>query len=283
MPTQALAALLRRFTLLAAMTLVASLIAAWLVGVSPGSQVDAVAMDSRMSDASIQTLRAERDPQAWLRRLLSGDLGESSAYGRPVAELILERVHGTAALVAAGLAGGWGAALAVLLASLAVRSAKFDAALAVLTGTTLSQPAAMLALLCLYLDWPGAVAIATLLFPQIYAYLRNVVDRIFDEPHVLAAFSRGVRRRTVIWRHVLLRAMPTALSLLGVSASIAIGAAVPVEVICDLPGVGQLICEAALSRDLPLIVALTAVVAFVTISANFLADAASAFVGTEAK
>ncbi len=283
MPTQTLAALFRRFSLLVVMTLGASLVAAWLVGMSPGSQVDAITMDTRLNDSSVRTLLTERDPQAWLGRLLSGDLGESSAYGRPVTELLSERVYGTAALVATGLAGAWGVALAVLLASLAIRSAKFDTALAALTGTALSQPAAMLALLCLYLDWPGAIAIATLLFPQIYAYLRNVVDRILDEPHVLAAFSRGVRRRSVLWRHVLLRAVPTTLSLLGVSASLAIGAAVPVEVICDLPGLGQLIWEAALSRDLPLIVALTAVVAFVTISANFLADAASAFVETGAK
>jgi peptide/nickel transport system permease protein len=147
--------------------------------------------------------------------------------------------------------------------------------LAGLSGATISQPAALLALLCLHADLPGAVAIGVLLFPQVFAYLRNLTDRILDEPHVLAARARGVPRIVVIARHVLLRAAPTALSLFGISVSISLGAAVPVEVICDLPGVGQLLWEAALSRDIPLIVTLTAVVAFVTISANFAAEALS--------
>jgi peptide/nickel transport system permease protein len=153
--------------------------------------------------------------------------------------------------------------------------------LAGLSGATISQPAALLALICLQADLPGSFAIGVLLFPQIFAYLRNLTDRILDEPHVLAAQARGVPRAVIIVRHVLLRAAPTALSLFGITISIALGAAVPVEVICDLPGIGQLLWEAALSRDLPLIVSLTAVVAFVTISANFAAEALGAAAGAQ--
>jgi peptide/nickel transport system permease protein len=153
--------------------------------------------------------------------------------------------------------------------------------LAVVSGATISQPAAVLALVCLHADLPGAFAIGVLLFPQVFAYLRNLTDRILDEPHVLAAHARGVPRPIVIVRHVLLRAAPTVLSLLGISISIALGAAVPVEVFCDLPGIGQLLWEAALSRDLPLIVALTAVVAFVTISANAVAETLAVATGAE--
>ena len=69
-----------------------------------------------------------------------------------------------------------------------------------------------------------------------------------------------------------------------VTSILALGAAVPVEVICGVPGIGQLLWEAALSRDLPLIVALTAVVAFVTISANFTAESlGAAAAGAEVK
>lgn len=263
---------IRRFLLLAAMTLIAALIAGWLAGISPGSGIDALTLDPRLSDESVAALQRDRGFGAWFGRLLSGDLGESTAYGQPVVELVRERLPETAGLVGTGLLLGWGAALAALLTALAARSAALDTMLAGVSGVTISQPAALLALVCLHADLPGAVAIGVLLFPQVFAYLRNLTDRILDEPHVLAAQARGVPRPIVIARHVLLRAAPTALSLFGISISIALGAAVPVEVICGLPGIGQLLWEAALSRDLPLIVALTAVVAFVTISANAAAE-----------
>jgi peptide/nickel transport system permease protein len=249
--------------------------------VAPGSDVDARTMDARLSDSSIAAIVESRGTGQWLQRLLTGDLGESSAYGRPVAELIRERIGVTAELVSVGLSAAWLSALAALFLALAFRSAALDAMLAAISGATISQPAALLALFCLYAELPAAVAIAILLAPQVFAYLRNLTDRILDEPHVFAAHSRGVPHLVVIGRHVLLRAAPAALGMLGVSMSIAVGAAVPIEVICDLPGIGQLIWEAALSRDLPLIVALTAVVAFVTIAANFAADAAGEMTGAE--
>lgn len=272
---------IRRFLLLAAMTLIAALIAGWLTGISPGSGIDALTLDTRMSDESVVALERDRSLGAWFSGLLSGNLGESTAYGRPVVELVRRNLPATVSLVGIGLLLGWGSALAALLVALAARSAALDSMLAGLSGAAISQPAALLALLCLHTELPGAVAIGVLLFPQLFAYLRNLTDRILDEPHVLAAQARGVPRPIVIARHVLLRAAPTAVSLFGISISIALGAAVPVEVICDLPGIGQLLWEAALSRDLPLIVVLTAVVAFVTISANFAAEALGAMAGAE--
>lgn len=273
----------RRFLLLAAMTLVAALAAGWLAGISPGAGIDATTLDARMSDESVAALQRDRGFGPWLGRLMQGDLGESTAYGQPVVELVGERLPATAALVGTGLLLGWAAALGALLVALAARSAALDAMLAAVSGATISQPAALLALVCLHADLPGSLAIGVLLFPQVFAYLRNLTDRILDEPHVLAAQARGVPRPIVIARHVLLRAAPTALSLFGISISIALGAAVPVEVLCDLPGVGQLLWEAALSRDLPLIVTLTAVVAFVTISANAAAETLGAAAGAEVK
>jgi peptide/nickel transport system permease protein len=272
---------IRRLLLLSVVTLIAALTAGWLASKSPGSGIDALTLDPRMSDESVAALEQERGFGAWFGRLLHGDLGESTAYGQPVVELVRERLLATARLVGTGLLLGWGSALAALLLALAARSAALDSMLAVVSGATISQPAAVLALVCLHADLPGAFAIGVLLFPQVFAYLRNLTDRILDEPHVLAAHARGVPRPIVIVRHVLLRAAPTVLSLLGISISIALGAAVPVEVFCDLPGIGQLLWEAALSRDLPLIVALTAVVAFVTISANAVAETLAVATGAE--
>jgi len=76
-------------------------------------------------------------------------------------------------------------------------------------------------------------------------------------------------------------AAPPLLALLGVSFAIAFGAAIPIEALCDSPGLGQLAWQAALSRDLPLIVNVTLVVCLVMLAANSLADLAGrAFAGS---
>jgi peptide/nickel transport system permease protein len=68
--------------------------------------------------------------------------------------------------------------------------------------------------------------------------------------------------------------LPELLALGGVSVSMAMGAMVPVEALCDSPGVGQLVWQAAMARDLPVLVNVTLLLAAFTIGANLLADTA---------
>jgi peptide/nickel transport system permease protein len=65
---------------------------------------------------------------------------------------------------------------------------------------------------------------------------------------------------------------PALFALLGVSLSVAFGAAIPIEALCDSPGVGQLAWQAALNRDLPLIMNLTLLVTLITVAGNMLAN-----------
>jgi len=51
-----------------------------------------------------------------------------------------------------------------------------------------------------------------------------------------------------------------------------LGAAVPVEALCGIAGIGQLAWQAALGRDLPLLVNLTALVTVITLAANWGAE-----------
>jgi len=72
--------------------------------------------------------------------------------------------------------------------------------------------------------------------------------------------------------HVAPVAAPQLLALAGVSVSMAVGAAIPVEALCGLAGIGQLAWQAALARDLPLLVTITILVTLVTLLANSGAD-----------
>jgi len=138
----------------------------------------------------------------------------------------------------------------------------------------LSLPSAVVAMLAVHLRTPVFCAISVVVFPRLYRYIRSLLVRSYDQPHVLAARARGVGSGAIFWRHVLPVAAPPLLALFGVSFAIAFGAAIPIEALCDSPGMGQLAWHAALSRDLPLIVNVTLVVCLVMLAANSFADLA---------
>ena len=62
------------------------------------------------------------------------------------------------------------------------------------------------------------------------------------------------------------------IALAGISVSLGLSATIPAEVILDVPGIGQLAWQAAISRDLPLLVNLTFIVALIGTTANTLSD-----------
>jgi len=143
-----------------------------------------------------------------------------------------------------------------------------------MSGVFLSTPAAVLALLFVVLRFPPFLAAALLVFPKIYRYTLNLLQESYELPHVLMARAKGAGRWRVLLWHVLPSALPQLLALAGVSISLTLGVILPIEVICDVPGIGQLAWQAAQSRDLPLLVNLTLVVTLLTVGATMLSDQA---------
>jgi peptide/nickel transport system permease protein len=118
----------------------------------------------------------------------------------------------------------------------------------------------------------GALAIALIVFPRVYRYTRNLLAKAYSLPHIITARAKGLSELRILFWHVVPVAAPQLLALAGVSVSLAVGAAIPVEALCGLAGVGQLAWQAALARDLPLLTNLTILVTLVTLLANSGAD-----------
>ncbi len=123
---------------------------------------------------------------------------------------------------------------------------------------------------------PGRWAIALVVFPHVYRYAKNLLMATYQSPHVLAAQAKGLSSSRILLAHVFAPAAPQLAALAGISVSLAFGASIPIEVISDAPGVGQLAWKAAMDRDLPLLVNITVLVALMTLVANSLADLALA-------
>lgn len=277
-----LRSILLGFGRLLAIMFLASLVGATLMRIAPGFTSDEQELNSRLSSQSIQAIRQARLDQGdiphyyagYIASLLRGDLGVSQSLNQPVRELLRERLPVTLRSIALALGLAWFLGLALAVTSQIAKSRIFTFFTDGLSGAFISTPAAVLALLFVVLRWPPELAAAFLVFPKVYRYCHNLLQQSYKMPHVLTAWAKGAGPwRTLGW-HVAPTALPQLLALVGVSISIVIGVLLPIEVICDVPGVGQLAWQAAESRDLPLLINLTLVVAFVTVCATMLSDAA---------
>ncbi len=263
-----------------ATVLLGGLISATLVRFAPGFDVDEAELDPHLNSESIQALRAARLEQYnifsfylhSLQRAAHGDLGTSISLNQPVSSLLKERTPLTLRLVGIGLLLSWAFALALALTAAWLRVSAYDALTTVISGTFLCIPAAVLALLSVLWNVPGALAIALIVFPRVYRYARNLLAKAYTLPHIITARAKGLSELRILFWHVVPVAGPQLLAVAGVSVSIAVGAAIPVEALCGLAGVGQLAWQAALSRDLPLLTNLTILVTLVTLLANSGAD-----------
>jgi peptide/nickel transport system permease protein len=276
--------LLRQLRRILVTLLLGGLLGATLVRLGPGFGVDERELDSRLSADSLQAVRSERAADnnvalfywRYLSGLAHGDFGFSRTLNRPVSELLRERLPLTLESLAYGVLGGILTGLALALATVAWRAPGANFIAAALSGVCLALPAAVIALVFLWIGAPGRWAIALAVFPHVYRYAKNLLVATYNSPHVLAAQARGVSPIRVLLAHVFTPAAPQLAALAGISVSLAFGAAIPIEVITDTPGVGQLAWKAAMDRDLPLLVNVTVLVALLTLAANSLADLALA-------
>jgi peptide/nickel transport system permease protein len=202
---------------------------------------------------------------AWWERVLTGDFGFSQSLNRPVRDLLAERAPATIELTAWGIAGAW-----MLAAFFALLPSPLSS---IASGMAASLPAAAIAIVLFRLGWSARWMIALILFPRLHQYLRNLLEQTSAMPHVLLARAKGVRWPGLMLRHILMPARAQLIALAAVSINMAFGAAVAVEAICDIPGLGQLAWKAAAARDLTVLVMLTLVIALVTQISNLVADA----------
>jgi peptide/nickel transport system permease protein len=263
-----------------ATVLLGLLVSATMVRLAPGFDVDAQQLDSRLTHESVDALRAQRAANSNVWRFYiryvgaaaHGDFGTSLSLNRSVRELIVERFPATAKIVACGLIAGWLFATTLAAAAMLLRSGAFNLLATALAGLALCIPSAVLGLLFVLWQAPASLAIACVVFPKAFRYIDNILSQNYKLPHVITARAKGLGRMRVLLHHVLPVSASPLIALIGVSVSIAIGAAIPVEALCGTPGIGQLAWQAAMARDLPLLVTVTMLVMVITLSANALSD-----------
>jgi ABC-type dipeptide/oligopeptide/nickel transport system permease component len=253
-----------------------------VVFTAPGFDSDERRLDMRLSADTLRHLDAQHPASAWeagrkwFMDCLHGDLGESRVFGKPVAELMRERIPVTARASLYGLFFGWAGALCAAGLNAVVRVRVAESMFALLDGVLLCIPAAVMGFLAVLCRLPVESAIALIVFARAHTWVTRIHKEASAQPWMISACAYGISRWRILLRHILPQIWPQLAAVMAASVTLAIGISVPVEVICDTPGLGQLAWRATLGRDLPVLLAVTLCMAACSIAAACISDAAGA-------
>jgi peptide/nickel transport system permease protein len=270
----------RKAAAVCATVLVGGLLTAAMVRMSPGFDADERLLDTRLDAGSQAAVRAEHSANSNVVRfyalhlagMLRGDLGDSPSLRRPIVELISTHLPVTAELMATGVVGGWALAFALALPAVLWRHRLASQIAGTFSTCMLCMPPAAVAVLIFTWGGPVRMIVALVLFPRLFDYCRNLLEDAYARPHILMARAKGLGPMPILLHHVLPVTAPQFLALAGISVSMAFGACIPVETLCDLPGIGQLAWKAAIARDLPVLVSLTMMITVLTQVCNGASD-----------
>ena len=110
--------------------------------------------------------------------------------------------------------------------------------------------------------------------PTVFRHVRAAVIESGQATSVIAARALGVPRRRILLRHTLKLSANPLVTLAGLSIASLISTSLLVEVVMAWPGLGPLMLDAVLSRDVHLVAGTTTIAAALLIVANLLSDLA---------
>jgi len=279
---------------------------------APGTYFDEMRMNPQIAPETIAALRAQYGLDkplplryvSWLSSLVHGEMGFSFAYNSPVAPLLLVRAGNTllltitSTLLAWAIAlplGTWSAerigrlpdrllswgtamllvipdlALALGLLVLAVRSGWFPTGGMASVGFETLSPFNKLRDVALHMILPvTALVLSTL--PLLFRHVRAAIADILDAPFLLAALGHGIPKRTLLYRYALPAAANPLISLFGFSIGMLLSGSLLIEVVMSWPGLGPLLLEAILARDLYVVIGGILFSTFFLVGGNLFAD-----------
>jgi peptide/nickel transport system permease protein len=103
-------------------------------------------------------------------------------------------------------------------------------------------------------------------------FTRSTMLEVLRQDYVRTAWSKGLRERVIITRHVLRNALIPVVTVVGLQLPILVGGTVIIETVYSIPGMGRFYVNAVNSLDYPVIQGINVLVALVVVFANLGVD-----------
>jgi peptide/nickel transport system permease protein len=248
----------------------------------------------------------------WLKRIVRLDFGRSFApHGRPVITMIAERLPITLLLNVVEMLIIVALAVPIGVLSATRQYSTFDKVTTIFVFIGFATPDFWLALLLMILfgvqlgwlpisglrslnweymgfwqqqwDFLSHLALPILVatfggLAGFSRYMRQSMLEVIRQDYIQSARAKGLAERVVIGKHALRNALLPIVTILGLSLPGLIGGSVIVEWIFAIPGMGQLMVQAAFERDYPVLMGNLVIVSSLTLFANLMADLAYSLV-----
>jgi ABC-type dipeptide/oligopeptide/nickel transport system permease component/ABC-type transport system substrate-binding protein len=262
-----------------------------------GLQADPDSMAATRHQLGLDIAPAQRY-FGWIAGLLRGDFGRSFTYRIPVGELIAERLQVSLPLAVFALLLCTAIAFPVGLMAAAKRGRAGDLVLTGFTQLGLAIPNFWLGMLLVMLfavglhwvsagGFPGwdagfwaavkaltlpAVALAMPQAAILARVLRGVLIETLHEDYIRTARAKGAGEWQVLWRHALPNALVPVLTIVGMQFSFLLAGGVIIENVFFLPGLGRLVFQAIVQRDLIVVQSVVVLLVLAVVTVSFLVE-----------
>lgn len=232
---------------------------------------------------------------AYLRGALAGEFGLSFVDRRPVTQVVAERLWPSGQLLLSSIALTITVSLPLGILAAVYRKSWIGSAVMVLAFAGYAMPAFVLAIVMIlvfsyWLNWLPVVGNDTfwhfimptitmsgVLIAALTRFTRNAMLDVLGQDFIRTARAKGLSEMRVVLRHGLGNAAITVISVIGLQvAALAAAGSVVVESIFAWPGIGQLLVNAAIVRDYPVLQFGTIAVAVAVVAVNTTTDIAYA-------
>jgi peptide/nickel transport system permease protein len=119
---------------------------------------------------------------------------------------------------------------------------------------------------------PPAIILGAQLSGTVMRLTRTQMLDVLRQDYIRTAWAKGLRERTLVWRHAMRNAAIPVLTLIGIEVPILFGGTVILEQIFGVPGVGRFLITGVNQRDFPAIQAVVLMVATVVVVSNLFVD-----------
>lgn len=234
----------------------------------------------------------------WYAGLLHGDLGRSLLLGSDVTGAVLGRLPVTLilsgyALVLTLLIGIGGGVLAALRQNTVVDQAAMLGAMLGISMPSFFFGPLLVLLFAVHLGWLPtsgwvspwvdpwgwfraatlpAVSLALLQVGLLARITRSSMLEVLRQDYVRTARAKGLSPLAVVGKHALANAMVPITTVVGIAVSLLVSGSVVIEAIFSVPGLGQLLTQAVLNRDYPLVQGGLLLLTVVLVGVNILVD-----------